>query len=53
VKDRTYFRSIYFTDPDGLVFEFATSGPGFDVDEDDPGATEIDPFEDEDESEGA
>jgi glyoxalase family protein len=46
VKDRTYFRSIYFSDPDGLVFEFATQGPGFGVDEDRPGSEEIDPFED-------
>ncbi|EJN61509.1 glyoxalase/bleomycin resistance protein/dioxygenase [Halogranum salarium B-1] len=45
VKDRTYFKSIYFNDPDGLVFEIATRGPGFTADEDDPGATEIDPFE--------
>jgi len=28
VKDRTYFKSIYFSDPDGLVFELATEGPG-------------------------
>jgi len=26
VKDRTYFKSIYFSDPDGLVFELATGG---------------------------
>ncbi|SEH42424.1 glyoxalase family protein [Halopenitus malekzadehii] len=45
VKDRTYFKSIYFSDPDGLVFEFATAEPGFTVDEDTPGETEIDPFE--------
>ena len=45
VRDRTYFESIYFTDPDGLVFEIATAGPGFDVDEADPGSTAIDPFE--------
>ena len=45
VKDRTYFKSIYFNDPDGLVFEIATSGPGFGVDEEQPGASEIDPFE--------
>lgn len=32
--DRTYFRSIYFTDPDGLILEIATAGPGFAVDED-------------------
>lgn len=31
--DRTYFRSIYFTDPDGLILEIATRGPGWGVDE--------------------
>ena len=31
--DRTYFRSIYFRDPDGHILELATAGPGFDVDE--------------------
>jgi glyoxalase family protein len=46
VKDRTYFRSVYFTDPDGLVFELATTGPGFGVDEEAPGSEEIDPFDD-------
>jgi glyoxalase family protein len=37
VKDRQYFRSIYFRDPDwtsGLLFEIATDGPGFLIDED-------------------
>ena len=43
VRDRTYFKSIYFSDPDGLVFELATEGPGFGVDEGDPGSEEIDP----------
>ncbi|GAC1452426.1 MAG: ring-cleaving dioxygenase [Ktedonobacterales bacterium] len=33
--DRRYFRSIYFTDPDGLILEIATRGPGFQVDDDD------------------
>lgn len=33
VLDRTYFRSIYFTAPDGLLMEVATDGPGFRVDE--------------------
>jgi glyoxalase family protein len=33
VMDRKYFRSIYFSDPDGHVLEIATSGPGFVVDE--------------------
>ncbi|MBI4279623.1 MAG: VOC family protein [Armatimonadetes bacterium] len=33
VMDRTYFRSIYFQDPDGVILEIATRGPGFLVDE--------------------
>lgn len=33
VKDRTYFESIYFHAPDGLLLEIATDGPGFAVDE--------------------
>ena len=33
VMDRTYFRSIYFRAPDGLLLEIATNGPGFAVDE--------------------
>jgi glyoxalase family protein len=33
VKDRKYFRSIYFNDPDGHILEIATLGPGFLVDE--------------------
>jgi len=32
-QDRTYFRSIYFRMPDGLLLEIATDGPGFLVDE--------------------
>ena len=32
--DRKYFKSIYFNDPDGLILEIATRGPGFAVDED-------------------
>jgi glyoxalase family protein len=31
--DRTYFRSVYFRMPDGLLHEVATAGPGFAVDE--------------------
>jgi glyoxalase family protein len=31
--DRVYFSSIYFNDPDGLILEIATEGPGFTVDE--------------------
>jgi len=34
VKDRTYFRSVYFCGPGGILFEIATDGPGFTVDED-------------------
>lgn len=33
VMDRTYFESIYFRAPDGLLVEIATDGPGFGVDE--------------------
>jgi catechol-2,3-dioxygenase len=33
VRDRTYFRSIYFREPGGVLFEIATDGPGFTVDE--------------------
>jgi glyoxalase family protein len=33
VKDRNYFRSIYFRGPDGLLIEIATDGPGFLIDE--------------------
>ena len=31
--ERSYFRSIYFRAPDGLLLEIATDGPGFGVDE--------------------
>jgi glyoxalase family protein len=33
VIDRHYFRSIYFREPSGVLFEIATLGPGFTVDE--------------------
>jgi glyoxalase family protein len=33
VMDRSYFRSIYFRAPDGMLLEIATDGPGFSVDE--------------------
>ena len=33
-RDRRYFRSIYFRDPGGVLFEIATDGPGFTRDED-------------------
>ena len=32
-KDRNYFRSIYFREPNGILFEIATDEPGFAVDE--------------------
>ncbi len=34
VIDRFWFRSIYFREPSGVLFEIATLGPGFDTDED-------------------
>ena len=34
VIDRDYFRSIYFRQPQGILFEIATTSPGFAVDED-------------------
>ncbi|MDG2406929.1 MAG: hypothetical protein P8M25_18930 [Paracoccaceae bacterium] len=34
VKDRDYFKAIYFKTPDKILFEVATKGPGFDHDED-------------------
>jgi glyoxalase family protein len=33
VIDRFYFRSIYFREPSGVLFEIATLGPGFATDE--------------------
>lgn len=33
VRDRQYFRSIYFREPGGVLFEIATESPGFAVDE--------------------
>lgn len=33
VLDRSYFTSIYFREPGGVLFEVATAGPGFMVDE--------------------
>jgi glyoxalase family protein len=33
IIDRFYFRSIYFREPAGVLFEIATIGPGFTVDE--------------------
>ncbi|MEN8376342.1 MAG: VOC family protein [Gemmatimonadota bacterium] len=33
VIDRSYFHSVYFREPGGVLFELATDGPGFAVDE--------------------
>ncbi|MCC6944663.1 MAG: VOC family protein, partial [Thermomicrobiales bacterium] len=32
--DRYWFKSLYFREPNGILFEIATDGPGFGVDED-------------------
>ena len=34
IIDRFWFRSIYFREPSGVLFEIATLGPGFATDED-------------------
>jgi glyoxalase family protein len=34
IIDRFYFKSIYFREPSGVLFEIATRGPGFATDED-------------------
>ena len=34
IVDRFWFRSIYFREPNGILFEIATQGPGFSLDED-------------------
>ena len=34
VIDRYWFKSVYFREPSGVLFEIATLGPGFAVDED-------------------
>jgi glyoxalase family protein len=34
VIDRYYFKSIYFREPSGVLYEIATDGPGFTGDED-------------------
>jgi glyoxalase family protein len=33
IRDRKYFKSIYFNEPGGILFELATDQPGFTVDE--------------------
>ena len=32
--DRFWFKSVYFREPGGVLFEIATDGPGFATDED-------------------
>jgi glyoxalase family protein len=32
--ERYYFKSLYFREPNGILFELATDGPGFEGDED-------------------
>ena len=34
VIDRFWFKSVYFREPGGVLFEIATDGPGFAADED-------------------
>jgi glyoxalase family protein len=34
VIDRFWFKSVYFKEPGGALFELATDGPGFAIDED-------------------
>jgi glyoxalase family protein len=34
VIDRFWFKSVYFLEPGGVLFEIATDGPGFAIDED-------------------
>jgi glyoxalase family protein len=50
VRDRQYFQSIYFREPGGVLFEIATAGPGFLIDEDSSslgGALKLPPWEEE------
>ena len=41
VIDRQYFRSVYFREPGGVLFEIATDGPGFAIDESSGGAGKL------------
>ena len=34
IIDRFWFRSVYFREPSGVLYEIATKGPGFSTDED-------------------
>jgi glyoxalase family protein len=45
IVDRHYFRSIYAREPNGVLFELATDGPGFEVDGPiDPDRLSLPPF---------
>jgi glyoxalase family protein len=33
VKERFYFKAVYMAEPGNIIFEFATAGPGFTIDE--------------------
>ena len=35
IVDRYYFKSLYFRESNGILFEIATDGPGFTIDGDD------------------
>lgn len=37
IKDRNYFSSIYYREPGFTIYEIATTGPGFGIDEEIPG----------------
>ncbi|MFT4250243.1 MAG: VOC family protein [Candidatus Woesearchaeota archaeon] len=39
IINRVYFKSIYFREPQGVLFEVATNGPGFYEDEEELGST--------------
>ncbi|VEU82305.1 VOC family protein [Acholeplasma hippikon] len=43
IKDRKYFKSIYFREPGGILFELATDKPGMLIDEDDSDEIKIPP----------
>ncbi len=48
IRDRCYFQSIYFREPGGVLFEVATTAPGFTADEDAAllgGALKLPPWE--------
>ncbi|NVJ86400.1 MAG: ring-cleaving dioxygenase [Algoriphagus sp.] len=41
VRDRNYFKSIYFREPGGVLFEIATDEPGFAIDEEEESLGEL------------